>query len=136
MRAKYIKNGNPDWFTFFNKETFDTMTPDQQRHWTLASDDDLEGIPDEVLNFMPVDLNLPPLPDEKKDPVINGPAPVEVTVTVPIKVVTTPEIVKPLTEEEEVKQIRAKLKELGIKFAYNAKIENLRKKLSDANNSK
>ena len=124
MRTKYIKDGNPDWSTYFNSETYDTMTPEQKKHWSPVSASDLEDIPDEVLNFMPIESVLPPLPEEKKDPVP--------PVTDAPKDLTPPK----LTEEEEVIQIRAKLKELGIKFAYNAKIENLRKKLSDANNSK
>jgi hypothetical protein len=124
-RQKYIKDGNPDWFTFFNSETYDSMTEAQKIHWSPATDGIMEHIPDDVLNFMP-NSNLPPLPIEDKAPEVleKKAAPVEAVADV-----------KELTQEQEKNLIKAELDKLGIRYAWNAGLENLKSKL-DAHNSK
>lgn len=62
----------------------------------------------------------------------NTPAPISKEVIEFNKKVAEVEVLS--DEEAEKDEIKAKLKELGIRFTHNSKLETLRKKLADADN--
>jgi len=129
QKRKYIKNGNPDHFSYFNDDTIERMTANQKSLWTLAKDEiPTAGIPEEVQDFMTKkqevkgrledvndDLGDAQPPETKKEPEPE-PEPEQGNETV----------------DTEADFYREKLKELGIRVAHNAKTETLKKKYKDA----
>ena len=137
------KNGNIDVYRHFNWETWKRMTVDERAMWTESSEATPAPISREVIDFnqkiatkaeQEVKDKIYDLGDEMlreqskkyedkiKHGVISDP-PGETIPSTTVKVDTT-----------EIDIMRAELKKRGIKFAYNSKLETLRKKLADADN--
>jgi len=51
-KKKYYRNGNPEHYTYFDSEMFDSFTEDQKKNWVSADDIEEHPVPDEVKNFM------------------------------------------------------------------------------------
>lgn len=130
-RRKYIKDGNPELYTYFNDEVFKRLSPRQRSHWTLA--EDITGtmdIPDEVQDFMTEPVKEVKAQEEKPKEVMEVHD-------------FTQEQEKPEPKEKPKKETKLEkdsrefyiqqLKEMGIRFAPNSKLETLRKKYEDAN---
>jgi len=118
------KDGNVDVYRKFGWETWRRMTEDERAMWTELNESTPAPISKEVIEF------------EKKES--------EVTeVTHPVST-ENPEVVatytndEPLTIHNDVEAARtllkAELKERGIRFSPNSKLETLKKKLADADN--
>ena len=107
-RKKMYKDGNLDVFRMFNWMTWKNMTEGERAMWTEFSEVARAPIPRETIEF------------NKKVKAANEPA-----ATVPIEEVVIDKIKSAL---------QAKLKERGIKFSHNSKLETLEKKLADADN--
>ena len=112
------KDGNVDVYRNFNWETWKRMTVDERAMWTPASEATPAPISKEVIDFNKKIA-------DKADKIVKP----------------KPEIVEVFVDEidtseplSEIEVVRAKLKKRGIKFAYNSKLETLRKKLADADN--
>ena len=101
-KKKFFKDGDPNVHRGFNFWTWKRMTDNEKAAWTEFSEVQKAPIPKEVIEF------------KEKEAVKTAHKPAD------------PEA------NEELDDVRAELKERGIKFAYNSKLETLQKKLADA----
>jgi len=122
------KDGNVDVYRKFGWETWKRMTEDERAMWTEFSEATPAPISKEVIDF-----------NEKIVAKANKPKPKAVEVSVDelteIPDVFEDEDIDTSKSLSEIEQVRAELKERGIKFAYNSKLETLQKKLDDADNT-
>ena len=51
MRRKYLKFGDPLHFTYFNDETYQSMSPEEKSRWMPSDESGEADIPAEVLDF-------------------------------------------------------------------------------------
>jgi hypothetical protein len=101
------KDGNVDVYRKFNWETWKRMTDDERAMWTEQNEAVPAPISKEVIEF------------NKKAEVVE---------------VSTDELdPTEYTAKDEREDLKAQLKDLGIYFHPNSKLETLRKKLADAN---
>lgn len=115
-QKKMYKNGDSDVFRKFNWLTWKNMTEGERAMWTEFSEVQRASIPKETIEFektvkaanKPKEKAL--IPDVFEDEDIDSETP------------------------DGIDMVRAELKERGIKFAYNSKLETLKKKLADADN--
>jgi hypothetical protein len=105
-RRRYIKNGDPKLSTYFNDETYSRMSRSQKAQWSPADFVPKVPIQPEVIDFM--------------SPSSKGQIPKEVIDST----------------EDERKVLLTKLKEMGIKTSFNAKLSTLKKRYEDAIASK
>ena len=103
-KKKFFKDGDPNVHRGFNFWTWKRMTDNEKAAWTEFSAVQKAPIPKEVIEFKEKEANSKESDEE----------------------------FKPYVRDSEIEEVRAKLKELGIKFAYNSKLETLQKKLADA----
>lgn len=118
-KRKMFKDGDPDVFRGFNWLTWKSMTDGERAMWTEFSEVARAPIPKEVIDF------------EKKVKAANQPDAKEVA---EIHDVFKDEDIDRETPDE-IDMVRAELKERGIKYSHNSKIETLQKKLADADNT-
>jgi len=118
-KRKMFKDGDPDVFRGFNWLTWKSMTDGERAMWTEFSEVARAPIPKEVIDF------------EKKVKAANQPDAKEVA---EIPDVFEDEDIDRETPDE-IDMVRAELKERGIKYSHNSKIETLQKKLADADNT-
>ena len=110
-KKKFFKDGDPNVHRGFNFWTWKRMTDNEKAAWTEFSAVQKAPIPKEVIEFKEKEAEKAVvIPDYLEDKDIE------------VSEITTIEVV------------RAELKKLGIKFAYNSKLETLQKKLADATN--
>lgn len=51
-RKKYYRHGNPEHFTYFNNEVWNTMTEEQKKNWVPEDEIEDQPVPEEVKDFM------------------------------------------------------------------------------------
>ena len=105
-KKKMFKDGDPDVFRGFNFQTWKNMTDGERAMWTEFSEVARAPIPKEVIDFK----KKTEIPKDFEDE--------EVEVSV-----------------DELEAVKVELVERGIKFSYNSKLETLKKKLADADNT-
>lgn len=114
-RKLMYKDGNVDVYRYFNWETWKRLTADERAMWTESSEATPAPISKEVIDFKEKEAEKSP---EHKDKT------------------------RDLSDEKLRKQeaawekekvaIKVELKELEVRFAYNAGLDNLREKLAKA----
>ena len=132
-KKKMFKDGDPDVFRGFNFQTWKNMTEGERAMWTEFSEVARAPIPKEVIDF------------KAKVKAANKPAVQEVTHPISLEEVETEFTTATYTREnvssyeteepDELKAVKDELVERGIKFSYNSKLETLKKKLADADNT-
>ena len=128
-KKKFYKGGDPNVHRGFNWWTWSRMTDPEKAQWTEFSEVEKAPIPKEVIEFKEKIAKKAEVSPSETDDYINVPG--EKTYK-PVMDVDEPE---PLQGEEQAKAaIKAKLKELDIKYSHNSKLETLQKKLADATN--
>jgi len=125
-RKKMYKDGNLDVFRMFNWMTWKNMTEGERAMWTEFSEVARAPIPKETIEF------------NKKVKAANEPTAISdegypIASTYDESAATVP--VEEVVIDKMKSALQAELKERGIKFAYNSKLETLEKKLADADNS-
>ena len=118
-RKILFKDGNPEIFRKFTWLTWKNMTEGERAMWTELPTGARAPIPKETIEF------------EKTVKAANKPD----ASAAPRPTVIDEDNIIMSAHETVIDEVRAKLKERGIKFAYNSKLETLQKKLADADNS-
>jgi len=108
-KKKMFKDGDPDVFRGFNFQTWKNMTDGERAMWTEFSEVARAPIPKEVIDFKK--KTEPLIPKDFDDEEVE------------------------VDEPDELKAVKDELVERGIKFSYNSKLETLKKKLADADNT-
>ena len=121
-KKKMFKDGDPDVFRGFNFQTWKNMTEGERAMWTEFSEVARAPIPKEVIDF------------KAKVKAANQPASKAATIKAALD-----DIVEDLNDQAEevleIAELKAELTERGIKFSHNSKLETLKKKLADADNT-
>ena len=138
---KYFKDGNPEVYAYINDATWKRLTDREKSKWTPYSDVEHVPIPKEVLEFNNLrdeaDKKDQALKDEiekLKSQIAESKSKVELEINANVKPVEVE--VKPAEDElDEKEQLLAECREKGLKVTANMKVETLRNKLNDANNS-
>jgi hypothetical protein len=116
-QKKMFKDGDPNVFRNFNWLTWKNMTEGERAMWTEFSEVQRAPIPKEVIDF------------QKKVKAANKPK----------EKVLMPDVFEDedidMETPDEIDQLKAELKDRGIYFHPNSKLETLQKKLDDADNS-
>lgn len=144
-RRKFYKDGNPELYKSFSELAWKNMTAKEKEMWTPAEENEEAAIPKEVLDFAQKNSSVITKDkeiDELKERVsileaenealqkqcedaCKRPEPTR-------KKKESKESIKVDTEETKVKLIQEELRKMGVKFAWNAKLDNLQAKLDKA----
>jgi hypothetical protein len=116
------KDGNVDVYRKFNWETWKRMTADERAMWTELNENTPAPISKEVIEFN----------NKAAKQFENDNMPFAAIAPTP-KVGTGDGGVLDIVEAEK-EELKAKLKELGIRFTHNSKLATLKKKLANADN--
>jgi ClpP class serine protease len=109
------KDGNVDVFRYFNWETWKRMVEGERAMWTELNESTPAPISKEVIEF-----------NKKATKPITDAAGQQVGT----EVTTTGGVIDIMEAEKDI--IKKQLKELGIRFTHNSKLETLKKKLLEA----
>ena len=149
-KKKYYKDGNPELYKYFSERSWKNMTNPEKEMWTPAEEGEVAPIPKTVLDFnkqneqvVTKDKEIADLKEKVADlEARNKELKEEINSCTKDPSCQKTEKSKakapPMTEDQEIKIIREELRKLDVKFAYNAKLPNLKAKLKaaqDANNT-
>jgi len=127
-KKKMFKDGDPDVFRGFNFQTWKNMTDGERAMWTEFSEVARAPIPKEVIDFKKKEFKkIAGLNHVAAEEILNELISEKNAESNPLSTHNDEEAAKTLIKEE--------LTERGIKFSHNSKLETLKKKLADADNT-